>query len=57
MVLQAGLHMLEMANKQRDLLDFKNAGMLGYDATGLVGTDYGTYIRHTALGVTRTGRG
>jgi len=51
MVLQAGLHMLEMANRQRDLLDFKNAGMLGYDTTDLVGTDYGTYIRHTALGV------
>jgi hypothetical protein len=51
MVLQSALHILEIANRQRALVDFKNAGMLGYDATGLVGTDYGAYVRHTALGV------
>ena len=51
MVLQAALHTPEIANRQRDLVDFKNAGMLGYDATGLVGTDNGSCIRHTALGV------
>jgi hypothetical protein len=25
--------------------------MLGYDAVGLIGTDYGRYISHTALGL------
>jgi hypothetical protein len=44
------LTMLEMTNKQRDQTDFKNAAMLGYDSEGTIGTDYGRYISHTALG-------
>jgi hypothetical protein len=44
------LTMLEMTNKQRDQVDFKNAAMLGYDSEGTIGTDYGRYISHTALG-------
>jgi hypothetical protein len=50
-VLTAGLHVLAMANRQRDRLDFKNAGMIGYESSGLIGTDRGEYVAHTALGV------
>ncbi len=46
-----GLQLLALANRKRDLLDFKNAGILGYDASGLIGTEYGRYIAHTALGM------
>ncbi len=49
-VLTSGLHVLAMANRQRDLLDFHNARMIGYDYDGLVGTDYGKYVGHTSLG-------
>jgi hypothetical protein len=49
-VLSTALHVLSMANHQREKLDFKNAAMLGYDASGLIGTDYGRDIEHTALG-------
>jgi hypothetical protein len=48
-VLSSGLHQLDIENRIRDRLDFKNSAMLGYDASGLVGTDYGKYISHTAL--------
>jgi len=48
-VLSAGLHQLDIENRVRDRIDFKNAGMLGYDASGLVGTDRGKYLSHTAL--------
>jgi hypothetical protein len=48
-VLTAGLHQLEMANQLRDKLDFKNAGMLGYDMSGLIGTERGNYLKHTAM--------
>jgi hypothetical protein len=48
-VLSSGLHQLDIENHIRDRLDFKNAAMLGYDSSGLVGTDYGKYISHTAL--------
>jgi hypothetical protein len=48
-VLSSGLHQLDIENGIRDRLDFKNASMLGYDAGGLVGTDRGKYLSHTAL--------
>jgi hypothetical protein len=48
-VLSSGLHQLDIENGIRDRLDFKNASMLGYDASGLVGTDRGKYLSHTAL--------
>ncbi len=51
-VLTAGLKQLSITNHKRDLVDFKNAEMLGYDYDGLVGTDYGKFIEHTALGRT-----
>jgi len=44
------LTMLSMTNRLRDQIDFKNAAMLGYDSEGTIGTDYGRYISHTALG-------
>jgi hypothetical protein len=48
-VLSAGLHELAMENRIRDRIDFKNAAMLGYNASGLVGTERGKYLSHTAL--------
>jgi hypothetical protein len=50
-VLSSGLHALNMANHERDLIDIRNAAMIGYDASGKIGTDYGRNIAHTALGV------
>ena len=49
-VLTSGLHQLAMANRQRDIINFRNANMIGYDADGLIGTDYGENIRHRVLG-------
>lgn len=51
-VLTAGLRQLSVANHDRDVLDFKNASMLGYDADGLIGTEFGKNVEHTALGTT-----
>jgi hypothetical protein len=48
-VLSSGLHQLDIENHVRDRLDFQNAKMIGYDSAGLLGTDYGRYISHTAL--------
>ena len=50
-VLTSGLHILSMANNVRDQLDFKNAAMIGYSASGLIGTEEGNYLKHTALGI------
>jgi hypothetical protein len=47
------LTMLAMVNKQRDLTDFMTARLLGYDYDPNVGTEYGNYVRGTALGVKR----
>jgi hypothetical protein len=40
---------LNTENRQRDLTDFKNAAMLGYDSTGVIGTDYGMEVRRTPM--------
>jgi hypothetical protein len=48
-VLSAGLHQLDIENHIRDRIDFKNAEMLGYDVSGLIGTEQGNYLKHTAL--------
>jgi hypothetical protein len=48
-VLSAGLHQLDIENHIRDRIDFKNAAMLGYDVSGLIGTEQGNYLKHTAL--------
>jgi hypothetical protein len=49
-VLSSGLHQLALENRLRDLEDFKNAAMIGFDASGLIGTERGKYLQHTALG-------
>ncbi len=51
--LSSALTMMAMYNEVRDRLDFKNAGMLGYDSEGVIGTDYGNNIRGTAFGAKR----
>jgi hypothetical protein len=48
-VLSSGLHQLDIENHERDRIDFKNAMMLGYDQSGLIGTERGKYLAHTAL--------
>jgi hypothetical protein len=52
-VLSSGLTQLSLANQIRDRIDFKNAGMLGYDSgnSGLIGTDYGAHLGATAFGL------
>jgi hypothetical protein len=45
--------LLNMENRQRDVTDFKNAAMLGYDAEGIIGTDYGLELRRTPQKVRR----
>jgi hypothetical protein len=45
---------MNMLNDQRDLIDFRNATMLGYDASQLVGTEQGHYARGTAFDVDRS---
>jgi hypothetical protein len=45
--------MLMMENRQRDLVDFNNARMIGYDLPGIIGTSRGNYARGTAFGVDR----
>jgi hypothetical protein len=47
--LSAATVVLNMENRQRDLTDFKNAGLLGYDSTGVIGTDYGMEVRRTPM--------
>ena len=49
----AALLMLNMQNRQNDQLDFKNAHMLGYDASDLIGTERANYVRGTAFGADR----
>jgi hypothetical protein len=51
--LSSAMTMLQMQNDIRDQLDFKNAKMLGYDAAGTIGTDYGNHIRGGAFGAER----
>jgi hypothetical protein len=38
-----------MENHRRDKADAENAGLLGFDAEGVIGTDYGHNIQYTAL--------
>jgi hypothetical protein len=52
-ILTSGLHQLAIENRIRDRTDFKNAAMLGYDMSGLIGTEYGNYLKHTAMGTER----
>jgi len=52
-MLAAALAQISMADRLRDRIDYKNAGMLGYGIEGFIGTDYGNNIAHTALGLHR----
>jgi hypothetical protein len=45
--------MLNMVNRQNDQTDFANAKMLGYDSEGVIGTEYGAYVKGTPLEVKR----
>ncbi len=45
--MSAATWQLNMENRGRDLIDFKNASMLGYDSEGVIGTDYGLELRRT----------
>jgi hypothetical protein len=51
--LSSAMTMVDMENNIRDQLDFQNAAMLGYDAAGTIGTDYGSHIRGGPLGIER----
>lgn len=51
--MSSAMTMLQMENDMRDQLDFKNAKMLGYDAAGTIGTDFGNHIRGGAFGAER----
>lgn len=48
-ILNNGLIQASMENKERDHLDYTNAALLGYDSEGIVGTEYGIGLQHTAL--------
>jgi hypothetical protein len=50
-VLSSGEAQLSMANRITDHIDFDNAAILGYDTSGLIGTEYGQNIRSSALGL------
>jgi hypothetical protein len=47
--LSSELTMLSMVNEQRDQTDFATAKLLGYDSDNAIGTEFGNYIRGTAL--------
>ena len=46
----AMLALVGMENRDRDRNNARNAAMLGYDAAGLIGTDYGRTLAGTARG-------
>ena len=41
--------MMEMSNRLRDHLDYTNSQMLGYDSEGVIATEYGEALKHSAL--------
>ncbi|HEY1765838.1 MAG TPA: hypothetical protein VGF85_13020 [Opitutaceae bacterium] len=49
-VRESAMSVLGMYIHDRDLRDFRNAGLIGYDVTGLIGTDYGNDVRSRAIG-------
>jgi hypothetical protein len=51
--LDSAIAMLDMVNQQRVRTDFVNASMLGYSTEGIINSDYGNYVRGTALGLRR----
>jgi hypothetical protein len=51
--LDSAIAMLDVVNQQRVRIDFFNASMLGYNTEGIINSDYGNYVRGTALGLRR----
>jgi hypothetical protein len=51
--LDSAIAMLDIVNQQRVKTDFVNASMLGYSTEGIINSDYGNYVRGTALGLRR----
>lgn len=51
--MSSAMTILNLENQQRAQTDFNNASMLGYDSEGVIGTEYGLYVRGTPLAVRR----
>jgi hypothetical protein len=51
--LSSAVTILNLENQQRAQTDYLNATMLGYDSEGVIGTEYGLYVRGTPLAVRR----
>jgi hypothetical protein len=51
--LSSAVTVMNLVNQQRAQTDFLNASMLGYDSEGVIGTEYGLYVRGTPLGYRR----
>jgi hypothetical protein len=49
----SALTVINIMNQMRSDADFRNAKMLGYDSSDLVGTEKAKYVRGTAFGVER----
>jgi hypothetical protein len=47
--IEMALTQTALENSRRDKVDLQNAAILGYDSEGLVGTDYGSGVKLTAL--------
>ena len=47
--LDAALTITDAENHQREQANLLNARMLGYNATGMIGTDYGRWLEFTAF--------
>jgi hypothetical protein len=51
--MSSAVTILNLENQQRAQTDYLNATMLGYDSEGVIGTEYGLYVRGTPLAVRR----
>jgi hypothetical protein len=51
--LSSAITIMNLENQERAHTDFLNASLLGFDQEGVIGTEYGNYVRGTPLEVTR----
>jgi hypothetical protein len=51
--MSSAVTIMNLENQQRAQTDFYNASMLGYDSEGVIGTEFGLYVRGTPLAVHR----
>jgi hypothetical protein len=51
--MSSAVTVMNLENQQRAQTDFFNASMLGYDSEGVIGTEFGLYVRGTPLAVHR----